>query len=85
MTDGWDTGTKETVRKIPLLSVSPVSYNFANCIDHDSARRSHDAAMRLQINAGPRQKELWEKRLKEVQPQLNHQSGCMVPVLGEAA
>ena len=25
MTDGWDTGTKETVRKIPLLSVSNAS------------------------------------------------------------
>ncbi|CAK0780607.1 hypothetical protein CVIRNUC_005110 [Coccomyxa viridis] len=37
MTEGWDTGTKETVRKIPLLS----------------------------INEGPRDKELWEKRLKE--------------------
>ncbi|EIE22389.1 DUF1782-domain-containing protein [Coccomyxa subellipsoidea C-169] len=37
MAEGWDSGTKETVRKIPLLTV----------------------------NAGPRDKDQWTKRLRE--------------------
>ena len=28
MTDGWDSGTKETVRKIPLLSVSAIKLSI---------------------------------------------------------
>ena len=48
MAEGWDTGTKETVRKIPLLQVREVPMQKVN---HDSCAGCH-AERRLHAGAG---------------------------------
>ena len=75
MTDGWDSGTKETVRKIPFLSVGAIKlFIYPDItpreIRYQCERNAHQHSkvhVPVQTNAGPRDKELWEKRLKEVQ------------------
>lgn len=71
----WDSGTKATVQKIPLLAViimrtTPLLQIAAilHCSTHCQMRRKRDTAFLLtaQVSAGPRDKEGWAKRFREV-------------------
>ena len=61
MTESWDAGTKETVRKIPLLKVQT-----AELVQLCSQQHMNTLHIAAQTKAGPRDKQTWEARLKEV-------------------
>ena len=83
MSEGWDSGTKEVVRKIPLLTVSRqrfwsffairltcsadnVGIGHCRSSGHLYLFPCTNLFVTAQIRAGPRDKEEWGKRLKEV-------------------
>lgn len=67
----WDNGTKDTVQKIPLLTVrrrphDAACWRIMQAMHAALVRQADESNLLLQVSAGPRDKEGWGKRLREV-------------------
>lgn len=68
MAESWDSGTRDTVKKIPLLKVHTLANIALSIAVHACMQDIVCSSLYtdLQTRAGPREKEDWGQRLKEV-------------------
>ena len=74
----WDSGTKETVKRIPLLTVRPAAQAALNTAPQHACA---DVPVLAQVKGGPREKEEWGRRLKEVSTRSHNMLQCVPLVL----
>ena len=69
MAESWESGTRDTVKKIPLLKVQTLA-NIALRTAVHACMRAYPFYTAFQTRAGPREKAEWGQRLKEVRQSL---------------